>query len=251
MKAVICELFLENWIEIECWFVLACQDLIKKMLSLKPDKRPSLEELYSHPWVNSRREYFNPQTAMSTTLDSSLQRDKTVCTNASSVASNDSSVLDSHLFSPSSSVESASLQSPPNSSCEKHKYQSNSTDYTSDYGSLPHHNSSSCSGEKQQEKEKVKMNQSSSSSQPNNRCPPIKQHLSTLSHNSTTISASNNNSNSSTHHFLNQSSSLSPNIINCSSINTSCTISSSSVDSQCSQSTIAKTTSLTRAAHLS
>ena len=206
------------------------------MLSLKPDKRPSLEELYSHPWVNSRREYYNPETSMCPT--SSLQRDKTV-TNSSSVASNDSSVVDSHLFSPSSSVESSSLQSPPNSSCEKLKYQSNSTDYTSDYGSLPHHNSSSCSGEKQSSEKQEK--KAAQLSQPS-RCPPIKQHLSTLS-TSQNVNSNIISSSLLTHHH-------SP---NSSSINTSCTMSSSveSSGGQCSLSTIVKTTSLTRSTDLS
>ena len=210
------------------------------MLSLKPDKRPTIDELYTHPWLRSCRrssQIFKPTTSsprcdenndsglglsksmMNGSVDqfpvnatskcssanSSTATVATKTTTPTSTCSTDSA-LDTHITSLSSSLENSSMQSPSTcSSMEKSKSLSSSTtDYTSDYGSLPYHSSSS--GEKQENEAKSaktvgvttseaaaasgKTNNSNSSSDNcqqqktsssstlmSHQCPPIKQQL--------------------------------------------------------------------------
>ncbi|XP_075261764.1 serine/threonine-protein kinase prk-2-like isoform X2 [Convolutriloba macropyga] len=193
----------------------SCQDLIRRMLSLKPDRRPSIDDLYNHPWVRSsrrNRQTFNSSqslprghgvvlnhhdsgVAMSMSMTScpvaseqyttpvvpSSNAMTTTTTTSTSNCSTDSA-LDAHITSLSSSLENSSMQSP-SSSMEKTKSLSSSTaDYTSDYGSLPYH---SCSGDK----DSTTCENSSSNSSSNNSNSSARTTATT-----TTISSTNTNS---------------------------------------------------------
>ena len=170
--------------------VPACQDLIRRMLSYRPEGRPSLERIYEHPWVCAARRH--RQTSRLSSLrggiaslsnsppnDSPLRAAETVNNNTSVSTSSTDSVLDTHITSLSSSLENSSMQSPSDCCLEKSKYQSNSTtDYTSDYGSLPHY---SCSTGRTDNSSTttstavVRNCQSNTST--SSQCPPIKPSL--------------------------------------------------------------------------